>query len=319
MSEPLQCDVVVTGVGVVAPAVGSVEDLLGAPQSVDPVDPAGLVGRKGLRYKDRATQLGYCVAAGTLRDAGLLGPGGALAVDGPTVGVVVSSNFGNLDTVCRAVDTITAETVSGTSPMDLPNASSNIVASSVAIRHGLQGPNLMVCNGATSGIDAVYWGTTLVRSGRVERVLVIGVEPGNDVVRRLTGRDDVFDGGAGLLVESEDAALARGAPVRARIGRYVRAGGVAACVRRLVEQAGTPAVWYVPDGPRPDDAVLSDACRYDLAAMWGPASGALGVLQCAASVAWFDGGGTGSVFATSGDDGDDATSGLVLAGAGVPS
>jgi monoamine oxidase len=38
--------------------------------------------------------------------------------------------------------------------MDLPNASSNVVASSVAIRFGLRGPNLMLCNGATSGLDA---------------------------------------------------------------------------------------------------------------------------------------------------------------------
>ena len=65
--------IVVTGAGLVLPGNGGAADLLAPPAGPDPlapVDPAALVGRKGLRYKDRATQLAYCAVALALRDAG---------------------------------------------------------------------------------------------------------------------------------------------------------------------------------------------------------------------------------------------------------
>ena len=183
------------------------------------VDPAAVLGRRGLLYKDRATQLALCAARGALVDAELLDEEG-LAVPGESVGVVVSSNLGNLDTVCAVAATIAAETVARISPMDLPNASSNVVASTLAIRFGLRGPNLMLCNGATGGVDAVYWADVVIRAGRAERVLVVEVETRNEVVERLVGSSDgLLDGAAALVVEDGEAARARGAePLAAAIG-----------------------------------------------------------------------------------------------------
>ena len=98
---------------------------------------------------------------------------------------------------------IEAETTAGISPMALPNASSNVVASSVAIRYGLRGPNLMLCNGPTSGLDAVYWGAALVAADRCARAVVIGVETSNAVVEGLVGEsaEHLLDGAVGLVVE----------------------------------------------------------------------------------------------------------------------
>lgn len=309
-------DVVITGVSVLVPGADTPAALAAGPGAAGrPVAPEVLVGRKGLRYKDRATQLAYCLASGALMDTGLLDEDG-LTVLGTSIGVVASSNFGNLDTVVRVLDTIRAQTVMATSPMDLPNASSNVVASSVAIRFGLRGPNLMVCNGATSGLDAVHWAATVIASGRVDRVLVIGVEPDNDPVRRLLGDGRRgLDGGAAVVVESAEAAGLRSADVRAVYGGYAMADGVRSCVESLTGPDGpAPVRWQVPQATSdslPDD-LLPGVPRVGFGAGLGEASGALGVLQCAAATGWFDEGGKGPVYSVAGAGPWGATSGVRL-------
>ncbi|MBW5483244.1 beta-ketoacyl synthase N-terminal-like domain-containing protein [Streptomyces bambusae] len=286
-AQSLDTTVVVTGAAVLLPGADTVRALADGPAAGGaPVEPAAHVGRKGLRYKDRATQLGYALTAAALRDAGLLGADekDGLSVPAASVGVVASSNFGNLDTVARALDTIREETVTATSPMDLPNASSNVVASSAAIRYGLRGPNLMVCNGETSGLDAVHWAATMIAAGRTERVLVLGVEPDNEVVRRLLGGGHAVDGGAALVLESRTAAELRSATVRAVVGPYRRGAADSA-------EAGRR--WQLPEH-------------------LGTASGAHGLLQVAAAVGLFDSGESGPVQAVAGSADGDARADLLL-------
>lgn len=307
--------VVVTGAAVLLPGADSLPALLTGPAADgEPPAPAGLVGKKGLRYKDRATQLGYCLAVAALRDARLV-EGETPTVPGESIGVVASSNYGNLDTVTRALDTIREETVTGTSPMDLPNASSNVIASSIAIRYRLRGPNLMVCNGATSGLDAVRWGATMIRAGRVTRVLVLGVEPDNAVVRRLLEGRRAVDGGAAVVLEAAGAAAERGVPARAVLGRQTRAADAAAVLDRLADAEAGQARWLGPEAP---GAALPVATHAALPAHAGRASGALGVLHLATAVGWFDEGAVGRVFALNGAAGDDASAGLELIAPGAP-
>lgn len=318
---------VVTGVGLALSGVRTVGDLLaGGPGDAAAVTPADRLGRKGLRYQDRATQLALCAAWEALLDAGLVAAGSpvpavgtrpALTAPAGSVAVVASSNLGNLDSVCEVATGIAAD--GGTRlvrPILAPRLSSNVVASETAIRFGLRGPNLMLCNGASSGLDAVHWAAALVAAGRARHVLVVGVEPDTDVVRRLHGREDVLDGAVALVVEPAEVAAERGAAVLGVLGRCVRVAGPAACVDALVPagpDAGGPTLelWYVPEGSVPP-ALLPGVPRRDLAARWGAASGALGVLQCAAAVGHFGAAGRGPVLATAGADGDDATTGLLL-------
>ncbi|MFS7875828.1 beta-ketoacyl synthase N-terminal-like domain-containing protein [Streptomyces asiaticus] len=308
--------VVVSGVGVVLPRARSAPELLAPAADAPPVEPRDLVGRKGLRYKDRATQLAYCAADAALRNAGLLDDGG-LRVPGGSVAMVASSNYGNLDTICRAIDTIAEHTAAAGSAMDLPNASSNVIASSVAIRFGLRGPNLMLCNGATSGLDAVHWAATLIRGGRASRALVLGVEPDNESVRAFTGGSRTIDGAAALVVESEESAAERGASAQAVLGTYVRGAGLGRTLERLAETTGDrPALWHLPErrAATVPDTLLEGVDRHDLGEVFGLGSGALGVLQCAAAVGWFARGGAGPVYATAGTDADDASAGIALRG-----
>ena len=307
--------VTVAGVGLALPDVRELADLadLTARTAPAPVDPAARIGQRGLRYKDRATQLALCAAADALTDAGLLDGDGTLTVDGDSVGVVAGSNLGNLDTVCRVARTIAEQGVAGTSPMDLPNASSNVVASWIAIRFGLRGPNLMVCNGATTGVDAAYWAAAMIRSGRIGHALVVGVETSNEVVERLTGtgRDGLLDGAAALVL----TAGGTGAPT---LGGYTRTTDLARCVDAAAgEHPPTFGVWYVPAGyrggaPRP---WLGEVPRADLTERFGRSSGALGVLQCAAAVGRMRAGDLRAALVTAGDGGgarDRDCAGMVL-------
>ncbi|MFI8438017.1 beta-ketoacyl synthase N-terminal-like domain-containing protein [Streptomyces sp. NPDC079020] len=299
----------VTGVGVALPGADSTAALAAAGNPGDPVEPASVLGKKGLRYKDRATQLGLVAGHRVLTDAGLLHDG-RLTADGTRVAVLVSSNLGNVDTVCRVARTIADEGTRGLSPMDTPNASSNIIASEIAIRFGLHGPNLMVCNGPASGLDAVRWGAALLRSGRADQAVVVGVEPDNAIVRELVG-GPVADGGAALVLERADAAGARGATVRAELGGHARGASVAGNFARLAadEPAGIVG-WFAPGDAA--GALPAGLPGRDLAEVWGELSGALGLVQCATAISGFGSRTDGPVFLAAGGDGDDGSAALVL-------
>ncbi|WNE96795.1 beta-ketoacyl synthase N-terminal-like domain-containing protein [Streptomyces luomodiensis] len=300
-------DIVVTGVGLALPGAETPAALLrrtadpATGPAPEPFDPAARIGRRGHRYKDRATRLALCAALDALRNAGLIPPDGEeVTVPGDTVGVVASSNLGNLDTACLTAAAIAERSAMDLSPMSLPNASSNVIASWVAIRHGLRGPNLMLCNGATSGLDAVHWGATLVTAGRVRRAVVIGVETHNAVVEDLLGRpaDELLDGAAALVVEGARWAEARGARAAAALGPYERRAGLTGCIAALLPGGAAPGAWFTPEryteepaegpaeGPAEPAPVPRSVPRYDVTRAVGRASGALGVLQCAAAVGW---------------------------------
>ncbi|WP_211288798.1 beta-ketoacyl synthase N-terminal-like domain-containing protein [Actinophytocola xinjiangensis] len=273
-------NIVITGLGLALPGVETAGDLLGRPDpSAAPVDPAARLGKKGLRYKDRATQLALCAAADALREAALP------EQDGPDVAVVVSSNLGNVDTVCRVIRTLDEETSRGLSPMDTPSLSSNVIASELAIRFGLRGPNLTVCSGETAGLDAVRWALTLLRAGRAGAVLVVGVEPDNDDVRALTGAPRLVDGGAALVLETGESAQRRGVRALAAPHHYVRTDDPAPALRAV---AGEPGLTLRAETTDPG---------------WGAMSGALGVVQCATAVGWFAGGHREPVHALAGGAG----------------
>jgi 3-oxoacyl-[acyl-carrier-protein] synthase II len=282
---------VVTGTAVVLPGIKDAGDLLGpAPAGSGHTEAQRLPAGKGLRYKDRATLLALAAAHAALSDAGLLGEDG-LEVPHESVGTVVSSNLGNLDTVCQVAERLQRHGPAGMSALDLPNASSNVIASSVAIRFGLRGVNLTLCNGATSGLDAVGWATLAIAAGRVKRVVVIGVEPANTVVETLAGPGQaarLLDGAGALVLESATAAAHRRRTPAATVAGYARRRD-ARSAAHAAGSTGTIGLWLPapadgtpptpPHGPPP-------AAVCDLGRTLAPASGALGVLQCAAATAW---------------------------------
>lgn len=299
----------VTGVGLAVTGLPGLAGLL-RPSESSELSWSG----KGMRHKDRASQLALLATGNALNDAGLTD------FDGDRAAVVVSSNFGNLDTVCDFTDIIRSDTVTGISPMRVPHMSSNVTACWVAIEHGMRGPNLTLCSGTPSGLDAMFWARNMIVVDRADVAVVIGVEPNTAPVAALhkaTGGERWLDGAVALVVESTEHALRRGARLRARIGAYGKEVESQAAIRAALMEyskpidlcVSAPRVTGLPGGVR----------TVDLTSRLGRCSGALGVLQCAAAVAWLDESGPDTVLAVAGaagdGEGDDTgTAALVLTG-----
>ncbi|MFD0412421.1 beta-ketoacyl synthase N-terminal-like domain-containing protein [Streptomyces sp. NPDC127108] len=232
-------------------------------------DPVTALAGRGMRHKDRSSRFAVRAAQRALADAGLLG-----APELRGAAVVVSSNFGNLDPVCDTVTTLAASGSTDISPMRVPQLSSAVSAAWVALDHGMGGPNLTLCNGASSGLDAVAAARNLIAAGRATAALVIGVEPDSPAVARLhqeTAGTRWIDGAVGLVIEPVRHALRRGVRIRAEIAGYGRAGDE----RSAVRAAGATAVRRRLGG--------------EANARFGRCSGALGVVQCALAVEGLEG------------------------------
>jgi 3-oxoacyl-[acyl-carrier-protein] synthase II len=319
-NSPTVLPPVITGVGIAVPGLAEAADLLGTPPSEGGFDPhTGLRGPK-MRHKDRASRLALRAVAPALRESGLLpADGGDYTGPGPATAVVVSTNLGNLDSVCGFVDTIAEQSITGLSPLGLPHTSSNSIAGWIAIQFGMRGPNLTVCNGATSGADALHWARNLLAVRRAEVVVVAGVEPDTAPASELladgSGRG-VLDGASALVVEPAEGALGRGARPLATLTSSVRAADLPTATAQALEHAPPVGLRLVPEEARHGGAGIEETAL-DLSTRLGRCSGALGVLQCAAGTAYIAGGGEGAVLAASGGgEDDDAAAALVLTGSG---
>ncbi|WP_280380313.1 beta-ketoacyl synthase N-terminal-like domain-containing protein [Nocardia wallacei] len=231
--------IAITGIGVASDRHHTADDLLD-PAARAPGDAADRLRRelgRGYRYKDRATKLGVLAAIRALRDNGQDSPAA-------TTGVVVSSNFGNLQTVCDTARVIHAEGAGATSPMELPNASSNVIASTLAIHLGLRGPNVTLCNGAPSGLDALGWAVVLLRARRAHRVVVVGTESATEAAAALQdcAPAHLFDGAAALVVERSTTAPAL------RVHHCCRGTDPADATARALTATGHPPIdlWLGP-------------------------------------------------------------------------
>jgi 3-oxoacyl-[acyl-carrier-protein] synthase II len=223
-----------------------------------------LLGRKGLLGMEPATRLALCAVHAALGGKSRQ----SRAPEGPDsrTAVVVSSNLGNVATVVRTVDTVRTDSWRHVSPLDAPNASSNVIASTIAIWFQLGGPNLMICSGAASGLDAVAAGMSLLFSGRADRVVVVGAEPDDDVAQGLH--------------RSRRSAAAR---------RALRAG--AGCVvLEATDRAGAAILRLVIDPETVSSAAPASPVLVGLSEAWGDLYGATGVIALASAAALLAGG-----------------------------
>jgi len=246
------------------------------PPACPPAAAHELLGRKGLLNKDAATRLALCAVH---RALGLPpGTGRAAGPPDPGVAVVASSNLGNLPTVIGVVRAVRAGRRKDISPLLAAGTSSNVIASAVAIWFGFGGPNLMICSGATSGLDAVAVGGLLLRAGRAARVVVVGAEPSDEIAAALyarrSGGTPLREGAACVVLEPADAA-----PDAPRLGAVVSPAG---------DPAADPGVanarWGALVGPA-GSVGRPGRRRIDLAGICGDLYGAHGVAQTAVAAA----------------------------------
>ncbi len=232
--------VAVTGLGVVSVGGVGVDafwDALLAPATdgrVRPVpgwDPSPWLGRKEGRHTDRFAQFAVAAADLALADGGMA-PGD---VDPQRAGIHCATGMGGVATFETAVTTMLERDKGRVSPFSVPMIMPNAGAAAVSLRLGWQGPCETLTTACAAGTHGVAAGARLVAQGTCDVVLAgaadaslvgvtlagftnAGAMSRSGISRPFDRARDGFaagEGGAMLLLEPLDVALARGARVYA--------------------------------------------------------------------------------------------------------
>ena len=256
--------IVITGLGAVTPLGNDVptlwEALVAGRSGVGPItcfdisdmevriaaevkdfDPVALFDRRVARRNDRFTLFALAAARQAIA-------GARLEFDDnlkQTTGVFIGSAIGGIITLLKNYDALQSSGPRRVSPFMVPMMMPNAASATVAITHGLRGPNLSVASACATGSHAVGEAAEVIRRGQAE-VMVCG--GGEAVITRLalsgfknmgavsTRNDDpqrasrpfdaerdgfVMGEGAGILVlESLEHAQQRGAHICAELVGY---------------------------------------------------------------------------------------------------
>jgi 3-oxoacyl-[acyl-carrier-protein] synthase II len=233
-------------------------------------DPLDYVSIKTMRRMDRVAQLGFAAAMDAMVDAG--SPSGEV----DRCGVVFGTGTGGAQTLGEQAIICGQQGADRVSPLLVPMLMVNATNAYVAMSLGWTGPNYAVGSACASGTSAVGEAARLIRGGDCDMVLAGGAENGvnifamagfartgamscrNDDPSRASRPFDserdgyvMGEGGAFLLLERLDLALARDARIYGEILGYAinadayhltapRPDGVRAaeCIRKAVGDAG---------------------------------------------------------------------------------
>ncbi|HET9078651.1 MAG TPA: beta-ketoacyl-ACP synthase II [Acidimicrobiales bacterium] len=234
--------VAVTGLGVVAPCgIGREafwQGLLGpAPEGIRRVsefDATAIYGPKELRRVDRFTQFAAVAAAEALDDAGGLD---SLSVDPDRAGVMIGTGIGGIETIEDQIGVLRDRGARRVTPFLVPMMMGNRAAADVSMRYGFRGPCEAIVTACAAGTQSVGAGARLVATGRCDVVFAGSAEAAitdigmagfsNMTALSTSGVSMPFDahrdgfvmaeGGAVLVLEDMDRAVARGARIYAEI------------------------------------------------------------------------------------------------------
>ena len=234
--------VAVTGVGVVA-SCGIGRDafwngLLAAPaegpRRVTDFDASPIYGPKDLRRVDRFTQFAAVAAEEALTDAGGLD---GLGVDPDRAGVMIGTGIGGIETLEEQIHVMVDKGARRVTPFLVPMMMGNRAAADVSMRYGFRGPCEAIVTACAAGTQSVAAGARLVATGRCDVVFAGSSEAAmtpigeagfaNMTALSSSGVSMPFDakrdgfvmgeGGAVLVLEDYDRAMARGAHIYAEI------------------------------------------------------------------------------------------------------
>lgn len=196
-------------------------------------------GRPDPRRYSRASMIAVIAATEAWADAGL-------RIGEPSAGVLVGSGAGGIDVAERQYFEFFTDGWKRVTPYAIPVSIVGMISSEISIALELHGISHVVSTGCTSSTDAISYAASLIRGGEADVILTGGadacVTPGmifgfskmravstryNDQPSAASrpfdaGRDGfVLGEGAWMIVlEREERARARGAPIYARIEGY---------------------------------------------------------------------------------------------------
>jgi 3-oxoacyl-[acyl-carrier-protein] synthase II len=198
---------------------------------VQDFEPADFMDKRSVRRLDRFSQFAVAATALGLEDAGL-----AVEGDGGHIGAIIGCGVGGLDTFTEQCKVMFERGPGRLSPLFIPTMVANMAAAQASLHHGLRGPLVCTTTACASANHAIGDAADQIRLGRAEAMIAGGVESGVtamgmgafSAMRALSTRNDAperasrpFDadrdgfvfgeGGAILVLESMDHAIARGA------------------------------------------------------------------------------------------------------------
>lgn len=153
------------------------------------------------------------------------------------IGIVVGSSDGALGTCCYFEENIAEKGNAAGSAFKFPNTVYNAAGGYLSICSGIKGYNVTVTNGCQSGLQSVAYAMNVIRQGKGDYVLATGTDENIDVIEELYNKLDLVasdvvkpydnsngfvlgDGSISMVLESEEAANARGAKKYCRVLGY---------------------------------------------------------------------------------------------------
>ena len=210
-------------------------------------DPLDYASRKDLKKMDYHIQYALAASEFALDGAGLKGEDRPYSAD--RMGVLIGSGIGGLNMMEVHHRTLLDKGPGKVSPFFIPGLIVNEAAGWVSIKFGFKGPNSATCTACTTGSHAIGDACRIVARGDAEVMVAGGTEgvvcalavDGFAAMRALSTRNEepgrasrpfdadrngfILGEGAGVLVlESEETARKRGAPIVAEVVGYGMSG-----------------------------------------------------------------------------------------------
>ena len=180
-----------------------------APERAEAVQ---LIGARAARRLDDLCLFGVAVGQAVLTQSGLTAEAFAAGKHGLVLGTALGCLESDYGFYAREL----APDEFDPSPRLFAYTLPNIVLGETAIRHGLQGENLVLSAGRASGLTALVEASERIRSGAWDRALVVVADAVGPAADRLTP-DGTTGVAMGWLLEHPQAAEARGATILGRL------------------------------------------------------------------------------------------------------
>ena len=244
---------------------------------VNDFDPLRWMDRREARRTDRYVQFALAASEMAVRASGLaIDAGNERSYRPDRVGVILGSGIGGLAAAEEAHEKALRTGFERLSPMFVLELLSNTAAGMVSIRYGAGGPNYAPVAACSTGAHAIGEALWSIRTGRTDAVIAGAAEAavtalgigGFEAMNALSCRNDaphaasrpfdrerdgfVLGEGAGVLVlEEEERARLRGAPILAEVAGYAANANAfhltqptddgapaARCIREALRDAG---------------------------------------------------------------------------------
>jgi len=201
-------------------------------------DPTIYIDKKSIRRMDPYTIFAVCSAKMAVEDAKI----DMETINKERVGVVFGSGIGGMDTFEKQHDAYVAGGVKMISPFFVPMMISDIAAGQISIQFGFKGPNYATTSACATSSHAIADAFMLIQRGSADMMLCGGSEAsltrmsvgGFNALKAISTWNDRYleasrpfdkdrngfvmsEGGATLILEEYEHAIARGAKIYAEI------------------------------------------------------------------------------------------------------